>query len=307
MLRNSHPKYIHRTNKYMDNLDDVKTWVDMEPMETSNPSEVNDYSDIDLERPSSQLASEYHSNNNNTNSMISASEKEIEGVYCESMIFLYRNRDESNMHLSCGNYVWRCHKCRVCLKMRRLDIMNKLVSKLDHHSSIDREDLYHLIIKEYREQGLNPSKITKRLKYLDINSMLMYSIDEKSDTITYLLEGPPNVFNDLLNYNETIVKVSFDYAISHFGLEDKYRFLGKFFAKLPSVNFKGLSKEELQELEEQEHYKNDRCGCGDLYILHTMRKATAYQLAKVIKPEDHYEDGFNEFNKVHLSHLFYED
>ncbi|KKK49821.1 hypothetical protein LCGC14_3131190, partial [marine sediment metagenome] len=155
LIRNSHPLLKNRKNKYMDNpeeFDKVKTWVDME---TPNPSEVNDYSDIDLERSNHQLASGYHKNNNNTNRMISTSEREIEGVYCTDPIFLYRNRDESPNHLSCGNYVWRCHKCRVCLKMRRLDIMNKLVSKLDHHSEIDRSNLYHLIIRDFTKQELH--------------------------------------------------------------------------------------------------------------------------------------------------------
>ena len=292
-LTRAHPKLKNRINPYL--VSEVKTWVDVE--------KTDPYSDIDLSLPRSELASRYNSNMNNTNSMISTSEKEIEGVYCEDTIFLYRNRDESPNHLSCGNYIWRCHKCRVCLKMRRLDIMNKLVAKLDHHSEIDRDELYHLIIKEYREQGLTPSKITKRLKYLDINSMLMYSIDEKSDTITYLLSSSKwDGEIDLWGYlRTTFVKITFDYAISHFGLNDKYRFLGKFFAKLPSVTIKGISKEELQELEDHEHYKNDRCGCGDLWILHTMRKATAHELQNIIEPEDHYESGFEEFNKNHFS------
>ncbi|KKL46712.1 hypothetical protein LCGC14_2342750, partial [marine sediment metagenome] len=104
-----------------------------------------------------------------------------------------------------------------------------------------------------------------------------------------------------IGFDYTHVKISFDYAVSHFGLNDKYRFLGKFFAKLPSVIIKGISEEELEELEDQEHYKNDRCGCGDLWILHTMRKATAHELQNIIEPEDHYESGFEEFNKNHFS------
>ena len=35
-VRNSHPKFKNRTNKYLNNLDEVKTWVDMENKSQDN-------------------------------------------------------------------------------------------------------------------------------------------------------------------------------------------------------------------------------------------------------------------------------
>ncbi len=302
-LTRSHPKLKNRINKYMDNLDEVKTWVDME---TSEPN-------IDLRGPITSLASSHISKEYNI--YMGASEKEVEGLYCDSPTFIYLNPDNKNKHISCKNLVWNCGKCVVDLKRRRLDRMNKMIDKFDHYSDIDRSNLYHLIIRDYTKQGLTAAKITKRLKYLGFD-MLMYIIDEKEDIITYLLEDWLDGKNILDSFDKhpTCVKISFDYAINHIGINDKYNFLGKFHKAIPSVKIKGITQEDLDIIDNESIYgpkklaeKNEYCNCGETWGDHTRRKATAYQLAKVIKPEDHYEDGFNEFNKVHLSHLFYED
>ena len=185
-------------------------------------------------------------------------------------------------------------KCDVCLKRRRLERMNKMIDKFDHHSGIDRGNLYHLIIRDYTKQGLSAAKITKRLKYLDIDNMLMYTIDEKEDTITYLFEGEYKYESWDLN-NIIHVKISFDYAINHIGVNDKYNFLGKFHKAIPSVKIKGMTQIELDELEEQEHFKEEYCKCGEAWEDHTFRKTSPALLVDSVIPSDHYIEGHKLF------------
>lgn len=288
-LHNSHPLLKNRRNKYMDNLDEVKTWVDME---SSEPNMI-------VEPARIGLASSH--NRDNINIYTAASEKELEGLYCTDPTFIYLNADENHKFFSCKNIVWNCNKCEVDLKRRRLDRMNKMIDKFDHHSGIDRSDLYHLIIRDYTKQDLTAAKITKRLKYLCIDNLLMYTINEETDTITYLLNGhlnwvhPLDIDNDNIGFEYTDVKISFDYAINHIGLDDKYAFLGKFFKKIPSVKIRGMTQQELDELEEQEHFKNDYCKCGEAWSDHTRRKASPALMIDVIQPMEHYVEGHKKF------------
>ena len=80
-------------------------------------------------------------------------------------------------------------------------------------------------------------------------------------------------------------------------MNDKYRFLGRFYAKIPSIAIKGISKAELNELENREHYKNDRCKCGELEVNHIKRSVTKEELKYNIQPEDHYKKEFAKFLK----------
>ncbi len=287
----SHPFFKNRINKYMNNLeefDKVKTWVDME---TTEPNQ-----NMIVEPIRSSLAS---SHNRNTNLYTGASEKELEGLYCEDPIYLYLNPNNQDQFISCHNIVWNCNKCDMCLKRRRLERMNKMIDRFDHHSDIDRSNLYHLIIRDFSEQEQSSSKITKRLKYLGIDNMLMYSIDEKEDTITYLMEGDSSL-KYYFSYAHTNVKVSFDYAINHIGINDKYSFLGKFHKAVPSVSIKGMTQEELDELEEQVHFKDEYCKCGELWEDHTFRKTSPAILIDSVIPHDHYEKGHKIFIRDHF-------
>ena len=293
-LTRSHPKLKHRKNKYMDNpeeFDKVKTWVDME---TTEPNQ-----NMIVEPIRSSLAS---SHNKRDNLYMRASEKELEGLYCEEPIYLYLNPNNQDKFISCLDKYWNCNKCDICLKRRRLERMNKMIDRFDHHSDIDRGELYHLIIRDFGKQGLTAAKITKRLKYVGVDDMLMYTINEKEDTITYLFTGDP-WFQPIQNlaYNKiTMVKVSFDYAINHIGINDKYSFLGKFHKAVPSVSIKGMTQIELDELEQQVHFKDEYCKCGELWEDHTFRKTSPAILIDSVIPHDHYEKGHKIFIRDHF-------
>ena len=297
MSLRSHPKFNNRINKYMntpEEFDKVKTWVDME---TSEPNILN--TTLALESPLYDLAS---SHNRKVNIYTRDSEQELEGLYCEDPTFLYMNPNNQDQFISCINIVWNCNKCDVCLKRRRLDRMNKMIDRFDHHSSIDRGELYHLIIRDYTKQGLSATKITKRLKYLGWNNMLRSTIDDKEDTITYLFNDSKWIGNGvtLVYLRTTFVKVSFDYAINHIGIDDKYSFLGKFHKAVPSVDIKGMTQVELDELEQQVHFKDEYCKCGEAWTDHRARKAAPAILIDSVIPHDHYEEGHKIFIRDHF-------
>ncbi len=297
MSLRSHPKFNNRINKYMNNLDQVNTWVDME---TSEPNILN--TTLALESPLYDLAS---SHNRKVNIYTRDSEQELEGLYCEDPTFLYMNPNNQDQFISCHNIVWNCNKCDVCLKRRRLDRMNKMIDRFDHHSSIDRGELYHLIIRDCSEQDLTAAKITKRLKYLGYNEMLMYIVNEKENSVTYLFPEEEVLLSqdasDALGYERnTFVKVSFDYAINHIGINDKYSFLGKFHKAVPSVDIKGITQIELDELEQQVHFKDEYCKCGEAWSDHRARKAAPAILIDSVIPHDHYEEGHKIFIRDHF-------
>ena len=277
-----------RVNKYLDNLDQVKTWVDM--------NQSDPYSDIDLNRTTADLATSYISDNNTNSSIITSYQNEIRGLYCEDPNFLYRNANNSHKYMTCHDIYWRCHKCDHCKKWRKLDIMNKIESKFDNMiGKIDVNNLYEITIRDFKKQGLTAAKISKKFKYeVGSNNQLLHTTNEEYDMITFLVEGEIIIdFWDILGL--TWKRISKEDAIRMVGLGDKYRFLGKFYAQVAKANFSFLTQEELDELKALEAYKSDKCDCGQLWEDHTIRKAKPFDFANIIKAEKHYEMQHEEF------------
>lgn len=290
-LRNSHPFFKNRINKYQ--VSEVKTWVDME---ISNTAEVDDYKNIQYPVPTDNLASSFKLRFNLNNEVALDRYNEIEGLYCENTKFNIKTRVEADLNNACEVITIKCHKCDICLGFRRLDHMTKLLNKLDYHSDIDRNDLWILRINQPDSRDLTAPKVTKRLKYLGFTDFLQHRIT--SNELIFLFEGDQcNLIQDLGYEDAVFYKISLDKYLSEIGLNDKYRFLGKFYARIPSVKISGISKEELEELENRKHYKNDRCRCGELEVNHIKRQVTKEELKYNIQPEDHYKKDFNRFLK----------
>ena len=281
MLRNSHPKYIHRTNKYMDNLDDVKTWVDMEPMETSNTAEVDDYKDTQVEAPLPTINSYYTKENNSiyNNSIVITVEKELQGLYCEFPKFNYKTVDtDKRTHL---NIYITCHKCDVCIARRGLHIMKSIFAKFE----LTDVPVYDLYKTTFPLNGLSATQMTNKIRYqlktegIDAARFLLHTTDSEEGHVTYLTEG------ELKTYlGERITK---DEALQIVQPGNKYRFMGDFYGPL-SVKTSGLTQAEIEELNLIKPHKSKKCGCGLLWKDHDTKGATAYDLFNIIEPAYHY-------------------
>ncbi|KKL47004.1 hypothetical protein LCGC14_2339880, partial [marine sediment metagenome] len=274
---------------YMDNLDDVKTWVDMEPMETSNTAEVDDYKDTRVETLLPTINSYYTKENNSiyNNSIVITVEKELQGLYCEFPKFNYKTVDtDKRTHL---NIYITCHKCDVCIARRGLHIMKSIFAKFEL-TDVPVYDLYKTVIPL---GDLNATKMTNKLRYrfktarLDPIKFLLHTTDEDKQTVTYLTDGPigPTEVSD--EYLLDCARIAKDEALQIVQPGNKYRFMGDFYGPL-SVKTSGLTQAEIEELNLIKPHKSKKCGCGLLWKDHDTKGATAYDLFNIIEPAYHY-------------------
>ncbi len=280
-LTRSHPKLKHRKNKYMDNLDDVKTWVDIESTELLNQPEVDDYKDTQVEAPLPTINS-YYTNENNSiynNSIVTTVEKELQGSYCEFPKFNYKTVDtDKKTHL---NIYITCHKCDVCIARRGLHIMKSIFAKFEL-TDVPSFDLYKTVIPL---NGLTAAQMTNKIRYihkkgnLEAPKFLLHTTDEKERTVTYVTEGPM-VFS-------SYTKITKDEALQIVQPGNKYRFMGEFYGPL-SVKTSGLTQSEIEELNLIKPHKSKRCACGLLWKDHDTKGVTPYDLFNIIEPAYHY-------------------
>lgn len=325
-LRNSHPFFKNRINKY--SIDEVKTWVDVSNIEcntvdsnfvipelrpvlnnktlsrrdkmrvkynihssnTLNQAKVDDYSDTLVETPLPTINSYYNNENNSiyNNSIIITVENELQGLYCEHPKFNYKTANNDGMtHL---NVYITCNKCEICIARRGLHIMKSIFAKFEL-TDVPTFDLYKT---EILLNGLTAAQMTNKIRYrfkkagIDTPDWLLHTTDKDKDTITYLTEGIPSVNIYAVSNSIRSTKITKDKALQIVKPGNKYRFMGKFYGKL-SVRTTGLTQEEIEELKLIKPVKSKRCGCGLLWTDHDTKGAKPYDLFNLIEPADHYK------------------
>lgn len=282
-LRNSHPFFKNRINKYQ--VDEVKTWVDVEH---TIPFIEDVYDDIQVQLPRIELAT---SLNRNTNMYKTSSEKDLEGLYCKDITYLYLSPDNHDS-VTCKNIKWNCQKCDICQGRRRLDIIDKIWDKFEQHKEIDRDNLYLLKVVLKQDSVAN---ITKALKYKGFDNLLFYWIHD--DTVHYILNG------DMLHVDHFTHKITLEYAVTGMKIRDPCQMLGKFYGKSPSHTIMGATEEERIAFENQEHKKriNEYCNCGEAYADHTLLQTSPSMMIDSLVPADHYEEGHKAFIRDHFN------
>ena len=289
-LTRSHPKLKHRKNKYLENLDDIKTWVDMESSNTN---------DIEYSSTTDDLSTYYNRPVNTTSSIITTRQIELEGLYCKDTKYYTHRSIYSDENSSCHNTIWKCNKCFNCDNRRGLDIMIKIEGKFTDRPLIDKTHLQLIQIRNVAAQGLSTIKITKRMKYLGFTGLLLHTHDQVNDRISFLLDKQNDV--DKLGYELTRQQsITYGGALQMVG-NNKYRFLGEFYKKAFVSTVWGLTEGELKELKEQEHFKSDKCKCGDLWEDHRLKQRTKDEMINMVVPEDHFRIGHKKFLEQYFS------
>ncbi len=222
------------------------------------------------------------------NLIVTTYEQEIDSLYCYNPELLYKNSKNNAEHITCLNIFWTCDKCTNCDKRRRLKVLKQ----------IDKRFRYHTDIKEFHKISFalidddTPSKIAKRLKYINgKNNLLMWIIpNSHQEKIMFVCEGKgtnPLSKEDILN----LVSV-----------KDKYRFLGKWYNKVPDVEFAGMTREEIKELSKVKAAPKERCDCGTLESDHTLRKIhSKSDFDKYVEAEEFYEEEHIKFKKKYIN------
>ncbi len=276
MIPTTNPKTIARRKAMKLKYADYK----LESINVGNHNQYNivHSSEIDL--------SSYHTIENHT--IIISYENDIEGLYCDNPKFLYRNSNDKDEHITCLDIYWNCNDCMTCDKRRRLHIMKQIDKRFRYHTGINE---FHKISFALIDDD-TPSKVAKRLKYINgKNNLLMWVIpNTNQNRIEFVCEGGganPLSKEDVLN----LVQV-----------RDKYRFLGKWYNKVPDVEFAGMTKEEIYELKKVKAVPKDRCGCGELISDHTIRAAkNSYDFDVNVEAEEFYEEEHIKFKKKYIN------
>ncbi|KKL08645.1 hypothetical protein LCGC14_2573820, partial [marine sediment metagenome] len=85
-------------------------------------------------------------------------------------------------------------------------------------------------------------------------------------------------------------------------VKDKYRFLGKWYNKVPEVEFAGMTKEEIKDLAKVKAVPKERCACGTLMSDHVLRKIhSKSDFDKYLVAEEFYEEDHIKFKKKYIN------
>ncbi len=267
-----------RNHPYISNIGEVKTWVDMESL---NTAEVDDYKDTQVETPLPTINSYYTKENNSiyNNSIVITVEKELQGLYCEFPKFNYKTVDtDKKTHL---NIYITCHNCEICIARRGLHIMKSVFAKFEL-TDVPTYNLYKTVIPL---NGLSATQMTNKIRYqyktdnIEPPKFLLHTTDEDKQTVTYLTNGLITPLN--------CARISKDEALQIVQPGNKYRFMGDFYGPL-SVKTSGLTQAEIEELNLIKPHKSKKCACGLLWKDHDTKGATAYDLFNIIEPAYHY-------------------
>ena len=249
------------------------------------------YADLDknedfVVHPSQIDLSSYHYSKGNN--IVITYESDIDGMYCHNPDLLYKNSKNNAEHITCMNIFWTCNDCVNCDKRRKLHIMKQ----------IDKRFRYHTHIKEFYsiECDLVDNTMiqhwSKHIKYMMKKNNLLMWIQPDSERVIFILEGnPEGVFikEDILTKEDILNMVQ---------VKDKYRFLGKWYNKVPEVEFAGMTEEEIKELSKIKAIPKERCDCGTLMSDHVIRKIHSQSdFDKYLVPTKEYEEEHIKFKK----------